>query len=286
MVYFRNIKRLYRLIDEEGGIPLNDDWLKKKSLIDKYKNLPLKTRRHLSIAAVKALQTLGKNADSWTVRMYKDSAAYDRQRSKNKKSPEEKASWPKGGMKAVSKAAKEQWKRVKLLLKAEPSLKTLYKYSLFIILKLFTQIPFRNLFASFELKKTETGNYIEQPKTGNFTFVVNQHKTSKSQGAKKVKLSRALTMALRKYLKYRNSLDIKHDFLLSTKTGSKMTKAALGKAVHRVTKELLGGKGFGSRMIRILTATELKPEFEKISELQNKMLHKEGSKETKEYTRN
>ena len=63
-----------------------------------------------------------------------------------------------------------------------------------------------------------------------------------------------------------------------------MSKGAMGKAVHRVTKELLG-KAFGSRLIRVLAATELKPEIDKVAELGHKMLHSKGSKQTKQYTR-
>ena len=63
-----------------------------------------------------------------------------------------------------------------------------------------------------------------------------------------------------------------------------MSKATMGKAVHRVTKDLLG-KGFGSRLIRVLASTELKPEIDKVEALRTKMLHAPGSKQTKEYTR-
>jgi len=286
MVYFRNVKRLYRLIDEEGNIPNTGDWLGKKALAEKYKKLPLKARRHLSVAAVKASKAYKRDADKWTILMYKDASAYERNRSKNKRSEKEDKAWPKGGYKALKKASTEQWKRVKVLLgkDEEPNLKTLYKYQLFIILKLFSEVPFRNLFPSFSLKKGD-GNYIARPKKGNWSFVVNEHKTAKKQGPLEVKLSRASTMSLRKFLAYRGDVPgVSHDYLLSNKTGTKMSKATMGKAVHRVTKELLG-KSFGSRLIRILASTELKPEIDKVEALRKKMLHAPGSKETKGYTR-
>ena len=289
-VYLRNILRLYRLLEKEGDIPLSGDWLAKKTLVEAYKKQPLKVRRHLSVAGVKASRAYKRNEDKWTILMYKDAAAYDRNRSKNKRSEKETASWPKGGIKAVKKASQEMWKRVKVLLREdkEPNLKTLYRYQMFIVLKLFSSdAPFRNTFASFSLKKGDgEGNYIEQPKKGNFTFVVNQHKASKNIGTKEVKLSRSNTMALRKFIKYRAEVpEVKHDFFLSNKKGAKMTKATLGKAVHRVTKELTG-KSFGSRLIRVLFATDSKHEIDKVAGLQNKMLHGSGSKQTKEYTRN
>ena len=286
MVYFRNVRRLYRLIEKEGNIPVTGDWLGKKELVEKYKKQPLKARRHLSVAAVKASIAYKRDTDKWTIHMYKDASAYERNRSKNKRSSKEDKIWPKGGYKALKKASTEQWKRVKVLLgkDEEPNLKTLYKWQLFVILKLFSEIPFRNLFPTFKLNKS-SGNYIARPKKGNWSFVVNEHKTIKKQGPLTVKLSRASTMSLRKFLAYRGKVpEVKHDFLLSNKTGTKMSKATMGKAVHRVTKELIG-KAFGSRLIRVLASTELKPEIDKVEELRKKMLHAVGSKETKAYTR-
>jgi len=283
MVYYRNIKRLHLLISD-GKIPLTGDWLGKKELFEKYRKLPLNKRRHLSISAVKACQLYKRSADKWTIEMYKDSSKYEQERNLNKRSDKEKEQWPKKGYKSVKKAAKMMWDRVKVLLgkDEEPNLKTLYKYQMFIVLKLFSQIPFRNTFASFHVSKAE-GNFIERPKRGNFKFVVNEHKTVKKLGPKTVLLSRANTMALRKFLKYRDQVkEIKHDFLLSTKTGLKMTKSTMGKALHRTTKELLG-KAFGSRLIRVLAATDSKQEIDKVEELANKMLH--TSKQTKQYTR-
>ena len=286
-VYFRNTRRLFRLINEDGPIPDTGDWLGKKILMEKYKKLPLNIRRHLSTAAVKACKAYKRSPDKWSVEMYKAANQYERKRNENKRTDKESKAWPKGGIKAVKRASKEQWKRVKVLLKsdAEPNLKTLYKYALFIILKLFSEVPFRNLFPTFSLKKSE-GNYISRPKKGNWSFVVNKHKTSKSQGPLEVKISRANTMALRKFVAYQDKVpEVEHDFLLSNKSGSKMSKANMGKAVHRVTKELLG-KAFGSRLIRVLASSALKPEIDAVYALQKKLLHAPGSKQTKQYTRN
>ena len=264
---------------------MTGDWLTNKTLIEKYKKQPLKVRRHLSTAAVKAAKSYKKNADAWSVRMYKDASLYERQRGKNKRSQKEKDAWPKDGIKAVKKASTEMWKRVKLLLSAEPNLKTLYKYQLYLVLKLFSEIPFRNLFPTFRLKKGDE-NYIERPKKGNFKFIVQQHKASKKIGTREVALSRANTMAVRKFLKYRERVpEVKHDYLLSSKTGGKMSKGAMGKALHKITKELLG-KAFGSRLIRVLAATQMKPEIDRVAALGHSMLHSKGSKQTKQYTRN
>ena len=111
-VYMRNIRRLF-LLTETGSVPLTDNWLKKKETFEKYSKLPLKTRRHLSISAVKALQAYGSKSDKWEAAMYKDASKYQAERNKNKKSDTEKKLWPKKGYGVLKEAARDQWKRIK-----------------------------------------------------------------------------------------------------------------------------------------------------------------------------
>ena len=73
-----------------------------------------------------------------------------------------------------------------------------------------------------------------------------------------------------------------HDWLFSGKGGKKLTRPALGKLLHRTTLQLLG-KSFGSRLIRVLAATESRKAIEEVSELSKKMLH--TTAQTKQYTR-
>jgi hypothetical protein len=281
LVYFRNVKRLYKLIDDDGEIPATGAWLSKKILFEKYEKLPLKTKRHLSVAAVKAVKALGQKSDKWEKNMYQDALKYQSLRNKNQKSENEKALWPKKGYKSVKLAAAEQWKRIKHTIKNEPTLSGLYKYQLFIILKLFAEIPFRNTFATLELEKKENNNYISIPQKGKIKLIIRRYKNSKQLGEREVTLSRAAAMALRKFLKYREQV-VDHDHFLSSKNGGKLSRAALGKALHRVTKEL-SGKSYGSRLIRVLAATDKKSEIEAVLELSNKLLH--TTKQTKQYTR-
>jgi hypothetical protein len=90
-------------------------------------------------------------------------------------------------------------------------------------------------------------------------------------------------MALRKFLKYREKV-VDHKFFLSSKSGGKLSRAALGKALMRVTKELTG-KSFASRLIRVLAATAQKKEIDAVAELSNKLLHSTSGKQTREYVR-
>jgi hypothetical protein len=279
-VYIRNIKRMHALISDEEGIPETGGWLNSTKLFEKFKKLPLNQRRPLSVAAVKAGKTYKTNLQKWETLMYKAQSEYNSQRNKNLKSETEKKKWPKGGFTSIKKAALEQKRRLRHILKSEPTLKGMYKYQFFIVLKLFTELPFRNTFADLEVEKG-TGNYLDIPKKGSIKIILTKYKNVKQLGPKEFTLNRSNTTQLRKFLKYREGL-VDHKFLLSTKNGKRMTKSAMGKGLHKVTMDLLG-KSFGSRIIRVLAATESKADIDKITDLSNKMLH--TTAQTKQYTR-
>lgn len=275
------MKRLRRLTSDEEAIPVAGGWLNKSELMNKFKKLDLSKRRTLSVAAVKAAKVYKQPAEKWEKEMFKSQSEYTNQRNKNEKSETEKKLWPKGGFKAIKKAATEQKKRIRHILKDEPTKSGLYEYQFFIVLKLFTELPFRNTFADMKVKESKEGNYIEVPKKGSIVFHMKQYKNAKQLGEKELKLGRANTTQLRKFLKYREQV-VDHDFLLSTRTGSRMTRATLGKSLHKITKKLLG-KAFGSRLIRVLAATDSKKEIDKATDIADKMLH--SSKQSKQYTR-
>ena len=246
----------------------------------KYKALPLTKRRTLSVAAVKAAQAYGQKHEQWTKAMFADQDAYMKQRGKNERSDAEKKVWPKHGFAAVKKAAKEQRKRITHLLKEAPSLKNLYPYQVFILFRLYSEIPFRNTFADIHLTD-KTKNYMEVPRKGAITLHMKQYKNSKQLGEQDIKLSRGATTQVRKFLKYREDL-VEHEWLFSGKGGKKLSRQALGKLLHRATRQLLG-RAFGSRLIRVLAATEAKADIEKVELLSKKMLH--TTAQTKQYTR-
>lgn len=281
-VYLRNVKRLYRLINKDAKeIPTSKAWLSNPKLFTAYKKLALKVRRHLSVAAVKSSQALGVKPEKWQVEMLKDAAEYERQRNKNELSPEERKKWPKQGVKSLRKASSEQLKRIRFLLKEKPSLAILYKYQSYILLKMYSQVPFRNTFADFKIKDEKGVNYMKVPKKGSITLIVRDYKNIKQLGEKTVPLSRGLTTSLRKFLKYREQL-VEHDWVFSTQKGDKMSRPALGKLLHNVTKQILG-VSFGSRIIRLLHATDNAAEIKRVAALSNSMLH--TSRQTKQYIR-
>ena len=106
-------------------------------------------------------------------------------------------------------------------------------------------------------------------------------KNSDKVGPRTIELSRANSMELKKFLKYRGEL-VDHDFLFSLKNGKPMTKKAFSQALIKVTSDLLG-KRIGSRLIRVMFATENREVIEKAAGVTNKLLH--TAKQTKQYTR-
>ena len=277
-VYLINIRRLYRLYDEDGEIPATESkWLKSKKLVDAYNKLPYSKRRALSVAGTKASRAYGVSSDEWYKRLVNDQELYLKNRTKNKRTPEEDAKMLKGGIKELKKIATEYKRKINRDLK-KPSIKSLRKYQLYISMRLFVELPFRNDFVSF-LVSGKKDNYILYKKRKKAKFVVQKFKNSDKLGPREVEISVALTRALKQFLKFREPL-VKHDFLFSNQDEKPMSKQAFSKAFHKVMEQE-SGKKFGSRILRIMHANENADIIEKSSELTNKMLH--TSEQTKQY---
>ena len=272
LVYVRNVKRLYKLNNEGDEIPLNTKWINSEGLIKKYKAQPLKIRRHLSVGAVKFFQAVGKEPKDWYKYMMDDNKEYQIQRGKNKKSDAEKEAWPKKGYKSIRLAANEYWRRNKTgILTSEKNIRGLYNYQTYIILRLYSEIPLRNTFADFYVTDEKGKNFIDVPKKGGITLIVRDYKNVKQLGEKTIKLSRGLTTQVRKFLKFRDGI-VENNFSLNTLQKKKMSRSTLGKMLIRNTKKILN-KAVGSRVIRLLAATNAAEDIEKVNELSNKLLH-------------
>ena len=139
----------------------------------------------------------------------------------------------------------------------------------------------RNTFADFFISDVKGKNFVDVPKKGSITLVVRDYKSAKQLGEKKVKLSRGLTTQVRKFLKFRESV-VNNNYFLNTLKGTKMTRSTLGKMLQRNTKKILN-KPIGSRIIRLLAATNARASIEKVAELSNKLLH--TTAQTKQYVR-
>lgn len=279
-VYHTNIKRLYRFFDDDGEIPLSAKWLNSDKVLAKYKKLPFNIRRHLSTAAVKAYQAYKVDNVAWYKRMISDQSLYQENRNKNKVTKSEKSKMLTGGLKELKNITTEFKRQINRSLRDEPSLKALYDYQLYISMRLFVELPFRNDFPTFNVNEKKI-NYIVWKKKPKAKFVVQDFKNSDKLGPREVEISKSLTKALKQFLKYRARV-VEHDFLLTNMRGEPLSKAAFSKAIHGITKKL-SGKSFGSRILRIIHATESSEIIEKSNALTNKLLH--SSSQTQQYVK-
>ena len=240
-------------------------------MFKKYKALPLNVRRAYSVAGVKAGQALSlKENKKWYAAMLKDIQAYKEQRSLQNKSEEEKKNWPKGGISVLKKVASEIKRSIRLALKT-PSIEALYLYSQYILVKFYSEVQLRNTLADVEIGKGD--NHLTKSK-GIYTIHLSKFKASDKVGKVEFPLSKALSTAIHRYIKFRTQLNLPHNFLLVNAKGNKLSRKGLGAILHKLTKRFTG-KAFGSRLARVLFATENKAVLDKALKISKEFLHSE-----------
>ena len=280
--YKRDVLRLFNLGNPKaaGTIPDSSTWLKDPNLFKKYKAIPLNKRRALSVAAVKAGQAFKlKENKKWFDAMVSDVNEYKKQRSLQLKSDDEKKSWPKEGIQVLKKIATEFKREIRRPL-LEPSVESLYLYSQYILLKFYSEVALRNDLAEVELGSG--ANHLTKSK-GIYTLHMTKFKASEKVGAVDIVLSKALSSAVSKYVKFRAKVAPDHKFLLINAKGGKLSKKGLGVILQKLTRKYTG-KAFGSRLIRVLRATEHKKALDEALKLSKDMLHSD-IKQTAAYAR-
>ena len=273
--YRRDLGRLYKLTGE-GDLPAKGTWLKSDALFKKYKAIPLNRRRQLSVAAVKGLQGYGLKHEKWNIAMVEDVKAYKKQRGKQKLSKVEKEKWPVGGYPVMKKMSTEYKRSIRRILQGAPSVKGLYAYSQALILRWYAEIAWRNDLVTVVVKGD--GNLLSKKK-GIYSVNMKEFKSSNKIGEIDVTLSKALSRVVDKYMKYRNKVELDHDYLIVNASGNKLSKAGLVKILNRLTKKYTG-KAFGTRMIRIMATTHQKDALDKASKLASQMLHSLDTSQT------
>ena len=109
-------------------------------------------------------------------------------------------------------------------------------------------------------------------------------KNSDKVGPKEVKLDRANSMEMKKFLRFREKTGVDHDYLFSLKNGKPMTKGAFSQSLIALTSRLLNRK-IGSRLIRVMFASQNKEVLEKADKVSNDMLHSKSGRQTRKYVR-
>ena len=285
-VYNTNIRRLYKMYSGKGkvktlsDIPSTSKWLMSTKLADAYKKFPFNIRRHLSSSAFIGTKMYGIKADNiWNKRMMQDAKEYEENRSKNKKSDYEEKNLT--GMKELNKALTLYKSQIRRTLNATPPLGGLYKYQLFLSLKFMTSdLPIRNGLPTLNIEG-EKGNFLKKKKNTYF-IVMTEFKNSDRIGPREIKLSRANSMEMKRFLSYRADAGVSHDFLFSLKNGKRMTRKAFSQSLIKLTSDLLG-KRIGSRLLRVIFATKNESLLAKADKVSKDMLH--STKQTREYIR-
>ena len=136
--------------------------------------------------------------------MNESSNAYSEKRNRQQLSKTEEKNWPKGGWKALSRAAATQKRMVsEILKKKDLTTAEIYEAQKYTILYLYSKIAFRTEPASFFLEASKTENTLLRPK-GSRVWVVTlkegRYKTSKAYGEVKIPLPTALSKFLSVYI--------------------------------------------------------------------------------------
>jgi hypothetical protein len=277
-VYERAAKRLF-LLSNEGDLPKTTAWLNNRTLKDKYEKVDLGKRRHLSLAAHIFAKTFGDKNEYWEKKMFKDSADYAELRLKNKKTPTEVKKWVDDALHKLKKAATEFKRHIAKKLKQPPSIAHLWLYTQYILMRFYSEIQLRNDLGNVSLKDSKNTNYLKKIKGGKYDLIMRDYKASNKIGEKIIHVSTALSRAIGTYIKYRNKIDMDHDWFLSNSKGQQLSKSAMGKALRKLTSEKMEKK-IGTRMLRIFNASANATVLAKAAEIANNMLHSQQQSKT------
>jgi hypothetical protein len=284
-VYLRNTSRLRKLNHETEDIPKSSAWLFEDALFKKYDKLELSHRRLLSLAAVKSLQAYEKSSEKWNKRLAKASEEYDEKRSKRERTPSEKEKWIDKGYDALKKAAKQMKSEIKHDLTAKTkTLKNLWNIQKWVVLVLYSSHALRLDFADVVLSKPtdEKKNFLHKYRRKGWVLTLRDYKTAKFRGEQEIKMSRAASLVLSRFVPLVKALTT-HGKLLTSQTGTALNRNGLSKLLTRLTQKLLGKRGFSASLIRVFKATKHRDQIEATRKLQDEMGH--SAKQQFEYSR-
>jgi hypothetical protein len=277
--YLSNIRRAKRLYDGDPELPSKGTWLKSDKLKHKIRGLPLNVRRNITSALLVAARTYKINEKYWYTRMIEDATKYQTKRKQNKKSEHEERHLPESFEK-LKKKTTEYKRTLKLDFTSPTTLSNLYKLQWWVILRLIQELPFRNDLPTINVKAKKGNHLLKHGKQ--FKIKMTEFKNSDKIGPREIILGKKNSRLLKQFLVFRDKCDVKHDLLFSLRNGDPMTRSAFSQGLINLTQKLLG-KRVGTRLIRVLFATENREEIEKAEDVTNRLLH--TSEQTKQYIR-
>ena len=273
--YNRNIKRLRKVL-HELPVPVSDHkWVNSKKLVSWWEKEPLNVRRHMATAAVVALQVYGKDQKAWKKRQQDSMKEFDEKRKTRTLTEAQKKMIPQKGFDSLKKVAANMKRELSHVLKkkTEEWTKTdLQRVQDLLIISLYHNFPLRLDYATLKVGKTKTNCiYKNTKKPRGWHIQLVEFKTEKSLGAQTFKPNAANQRLLNLFIPVVGRLT-DHGFLLSNKSGGKMTKQVLSKRLISVTKKRIG-KGFSVQFLRILYAMQNRKVLETAKEVSKKLMH-------------
>ena len=271
--YYRNIKRL-RKVRHDLPVPESSTWLVEKALLKWFDSQPLNVRRHLATAASVGLKVYGRESSAWADRQSAAMKEFDDDRRKRRLTEKQKNRMPKDGFNSLKHVISSLRKELRHLL-VEPEKWTrreLIRVQELIIVSLYFEFPLRLDYADLKID-SEEGNFIKKSmrKPKGYAITLRDFKTAKSLGEQKFKLGRSNQRLLNKFVpQVRRLTD--HGYLLTNRTGKKMTKQVLSKTIMASTRKRLG-KEFSVQLLRILYAMKNRGVIESAKEVSKKLLH-------------
>ena len=270
--YLRNIKRLRKVYHD---LPIPDSsvsWLSEKKLFTWFDKEPLNVRRHLATAANVAFSVLEKKNKEWATRQNIAMKEFDSDRRARKLTDKQKKMLPDKGFDALKTAIGIMKRSLRHILKKIDSQKDLLRFQDLMIISLYHDIPLRLDYASLRLGKRE-GNcmYKNTKKPRGWHIQLKEYKTAKTMGTRTFKLNVANQRLLNLFIPAVQKLT-EHGFLLTNKTGGKMSRQVLSKTLMRITQKHIG-KRFSSQLLRILFAMKSRDIIESAKEVSDKLLH-------------
>ena len=278
--YVRNVKRLRKQF-HQLPIPVDSyTWLFEKKLISWFDRQPLNVRRHLSNSAVVTLQSFDQSNSKkfviWKKRQMSSIKEFEQIRERRELSSKQKEKIPSKGFESLKKLISIMMKELNHILRKTPMTWSFADFSRIqelLIISLYYDYPIRLDYATLQVNGSEEHNSIyksrKKPK-GWFIRLVD-YKTAKSLGEKVFRLNTRNNRLLNKFNIAREHL-VDHDFLLTNKNKTKMTKQVLSKTLMRITKNRIG-KSFSTQLIRILYAMKNRDIIESAKEVSEKLLH-------------
>ena len=269
--YLRNIKRL-RKVHHDLPVPESNKWLTEKKLFDWFDKQPLNVRRHLATAANVALTVYGKKNSEWTSRQQASMKEFDKDRRSRKLTDKQKKLIPEKGFDALKRVISTMKKSLRHIMKKIETKNDLLRFQDLIIISLYHNIPLRLDYATLKLDKRE-GNciYKNEKKPRGWHIQLKEYKTSKTMGDRTFKLNSANQRLLNLFIPAVKRLT-EHGYLLTNKTGTKMSRQVLSKTLMRITQKHIG-KRFSSQLLRILFAMKSRDIIETAKEVSDKLMH-------------